>query len=252
MKVHLFRGPLPGRKVCGVLPVDDLQVHLRNTENLPGFLAVRADLLTRQPLNLLPRTGVDGACALACTGRPWNETCVLTNPSGLVTGLDKKPGPEQAITNICLAGACWFREPPPAGDTLEETLAAALAEGAVMAAELFTERAFIVCSAGEQLRACHHVLSGHFRPGVQGCSPKEGVFTQGSVHPSCSVGGTLWTAAGSSVGEGCHLENCVILEDAVVGPGCRLRNTLVEAGARVPAGTVMEDKYPSFLGECND
>lgn len=252
MKVHVFRKPFPGRRVCGVLPGDDLAAHLQRTDGLKGFLAVRDDLLTRQPLHLLPKRGVDGVCALGCTGRPWNATCVFTDPSGLVTGLDGKPGPEQARTNICLAGACWFREAPPLKNTLEETIAAALEGGAVIGAELFTERAFIVCSAEEQLHACHHVLSGHLIPGVAGCSPRNGVFTQGFVHPACSIRGTLWTAAGSSVGEGCSLENCVILENAVTGPGCRLKNTLVEEGARIPAGTVMEDKYPSFLGDFND
>jgi len=249
--IRFFRLPGPGREVCGVLPEDDLSAHLRGTDDRDGILAVRADLLTRQPLERLPRAGVDGVAALTCTGRPWNFTCVFTDPSGIVTALDGNPGPEHARTNICLAGACWFSKPVPLRATLEETLAAALDEGAVIGTELFTQKAFIVCSGEEQLRACHAVLSGHFRPGLAGCSPDDGVFTQGFVDPTCSVTGTLWTAAGSTVGEGCLLENCVVLDNAVVGPGCRLRNTLVEAGTRVPAGTVMEDKYPSFLGECN-
>lgn len=251
MEIHFFRTPGPGRAVCGVLPQDDLSARLGSTDSRGGFLAVRADLLTRQPLERLPRAGVDGVAALTCTGRPWNFTCVFTDPSGIITGLDGNPGPEHARTNICLAGACWFSTPPPLMATLEETLSAALAAGAVIGAELFIQRAFIVCSGEEQLRASHTVLSGHFNPGIAGCSPKNGTFTQGFVDPSCSIGGTLWTAAGSTVGEGCLLENCVVLDNAVVGPGCRLRNTLVEAGTRVPAGTVMEDKYPSFLGECN-
>lgn len=251
METLFFRLPGPGREVCGVLPEDDLSAHLRSMENQGGFLAVRADLLTRQPLERLPRAGLDGVAALTCTGRPWNFTCVFTDPSGIVTGLDRNPGPEHARTNIILAGACWFSKLPPLRSTLEETLAAALAAGAVIGAELFTQRAFIVCSGEEQLRACHTVLSGHFEPGLAGCAPKNGTFMQGFVDPTCTIGGTLWTAAGSTVGEGCLLENSVILDNAVVGPGCRLRNTLVEAGTRVPAGTVMEDKYPSFLGECN-
>jgi hypothetical protein len=251
METHFFRRPGPGREVCGVLPEDDLSVRLRSMKDQAGVLAVRADLLTRQPLERLPRAGLDGVAALTCTGRPWNFTCVFTDPSGIVTGLDRNPGPEQARTNICLAGACWFSKLPPLMATLEETIAAALAAGAVIGTELLPERAFIVCSGEEQLRACHTVLSGHFKPGLAGCSPKNGAFTQGFVDPSCSIEGTLWTATGSIVGEGCHLENCVVLDNAVTGPGCRLRNTLVEAGTRVPAGTVMEDKYPSFLGECN-
>jgi mannose-1-phosphate guanylyltransferase len=251
MEIHFFRMPGPGRAVCGVLPQDDLSARLASTESRGGFLAVRADLLTRQPLERLPRAGLDGVAALTCTGRPWNFTCVFTDPSGIITGLDRNPCPEHARTNICLAGACWFSTPPPLMATLEETLSAALAAGAVIGAELFTQRAFIVCSGEEQLRASHTVLSGHFKPDLAGCSPKNGTFTQGFVDPSCSIGGTLWTAAGSTIGEGCLLENCVVLDNAVVGPGCRLRNTLVEAGTRVPAGTVMEDKYPSFLGECN-
>lgn len=252
MEVRFFRRPGTGREVCGVLPEEDLLVHLRSMEDLGGVLAVRADLLTRQPLELLPRAGLDGVAALTCTGRPWNETCVFTDPSGLVTGLDRNPGPEQARTNICLAGACWFSGVPPLRATLEETLAAALEEGAVIRAELFTQRAFIVCSGEEQLRACHCVLSGLLKPGLAGCSPKNGAFTQGFVDPTCTVVGTLWTAIGSRVNSECMLENCVILSNAVVGSGCKLRNTLVEAGTRVPPGTVMEDKYPSFLGECND
>lgn len=246
--------PVVRRLVCGALPADDLAEHLerRGVNGLPGVLALRSDLFTRQPLEKLPDMSVDLVAALSCTGKPWSSLCVFTDPHGIVTGLDWNPSPENARTNLRLAGACWFREKPVQEESLEATVYTAFRDGAVLRAVLLPGYAFMVCSAEEQLRACHSVLSGHVDPGVRGCSPDRGVFIQGRVDPATVTTGTLWTAAGSVVEGDCRLENCVILQDAVVGRGCRLRNTLVETGVRVPEGTVLDDKYPSFLGECND
>lgn len=251
MRVASFRGSGPERRVCGVLPASDLALHLesRGIGSLPGVIAVRSDLLSRQPLEQLCDSSVDGAAALACTGKPWGAMCVFTDPHGLITGFERNPAPELARTNVVLAGACWFREEPEPGQSLEDTVETALNSGAVLKGVLLRGRAFIVCSGEEQLRASHALLSGLVVPGVHGCVAVNRAFIQGRLDPSVRVSGTLWTAPGSVVEPGCELENCVILEDTLIGRGCKLKNTLVEAGTRVPPGTVMEDKYPSFLGE---
>ncbi len=246
-----FEGSGADRSVCGTLPRHDMREHLerRCIGRLPGFLALRADLLTRQPLEQLADPSAHAVAALSCTGKPWSSLCVFTAPDGTVTGLDWRPSPENARTNLHLAGACWFREEPTVEGSLEETVVQAFRSGAVVRAVFHREPAFLVCSAEEQLRACHSVLSGRLEPGVRGCSPVNGAFIQGRMDPSTAVTGTLWTAPGSVVEGDCLLSNCVILQDAVVGRGSRLRNTLVEPGVRVPVGTVLEDKYPSFLGD---
>jgi hypothetical protein len=244
---------MPGepRQVCGVTPVDDLAPRLRGPrfDSLPGFLAVRDDLFTRQPLESLPRPGVDAVMALSCTAAPWNSLCVFTDPDGTVTRLDPFPTPERAGTNLRLAGACWFSRKPPSTGSLEDDVRHCLDRGGVIRAVLPPGRAFLVCSREEQLRACHAVLSGLVVPGVAGCEPLDGMFIQGDVAPSAALSGTVWTAPGSVVEDCCRLENCVILPGAVVGRGSRLRNALVDPGVRVPPDTDLEDKYPSFPGE---
>ena len=251
MNTLFFRNPGPVRQVCGAAPLDDLHLHLerRGIKGLPGVIALRSDLLTRQPLELLPRSDADGVAALATTGKPWASLCVLTDPKGFIIGFERNPCPELAETNLCVAGACWFADKPKHHDSLEETIIRSHESGARLRALLLPGKAFIVGSAGEQLRACHNMLSGRVVPPVAGCEPCNGTFIQGEVHRSARVEGTLWTAPGSRVEEDCVLENCVVLENAVAGRGSRLRNALVEAGARVRPGTIMEEKYPSFLGE---
>lgn len=251
MKISLLNGE-GNRKVCGVFPEEDLIPHLERIGigSCSGFLLLRSDLLTRQPLHLLgTNDDTDGTAALTVTGKPWNHLCVLTDPEGLITGFQRNPTPDGAETNLCLAGACWFRECREARNDLEETVIAAFEAGARIRAMLLPERAFIVCSAEEQLRASHWVLTGGASPPVPGCEPDRGRFIQGEVHENTQLRGTLWTEPGSRVEEGCCLENCVILENAVVGRGSRLRNAVVEAFGKIRPGTVMEDKYPSFLGE---
>lgn len=231
--------------------MDDLKPRFRGArfDSLPGFLSVRDDLFTRQPLESLPRPGADAVLALSPTGAPWNSLCVFTDPDGTVNHLDPFPPPERAGTNLRLAGACWFAGKPSGAGSLEDEVGNCLDRGGVVRAVLLPGKAFFVCSREEQLRACHAVLSGLAVPGVAGCEPRNGRFIQGRVSPSAILLGTVWTAPGSIVEEDSRLENCVILPGAVVGRGSRLRNALVDPGVRVPPGTDLEDKYPSFPGE---
>ncbi len=251
MKLIVHRVPGETRRVCGVTPMEDLKAWLAGPrfDSLPGFLAVREDLFTRQALESLPRPGADAVPALAPTATPWNSLCVFTAPDGTVTRLDPSPPPERAGTNLRLAGACWFPEMPPDAGSLEELVAGCLDRGDRVRAVTLSGKAFLVCSREEQLRACHAVLSGLTVPGVAGCKPLNGRFIQGTTAPSAVFSGTVWTAPGSIVEEDCSLENCVILPGAVVGRGSRLRNTLVDPGVRVPPGTDLENKHPSFLGD---
>jgi len=239
-------------RICGTTALEDLLLHLKRSgikevhtfdtpfeevrERLGSpWLAAWSGMITRQsPMELAARAGAypgGNAASLSCSGEPWRHTTVLTGPEGEITRREKNPPPENAETNLCFSGLVLVRE-----------------EGFDPVNPLEDSRAFHIPGYWMEPRdresyllACHHILSGDVVPwhGPGGGKP-----------PShCLVKGTLWLGKGCVIGEGCTLENCVIMDGAAVGFGSQLKNCLVNPGAVVKPGTVMNDKYLTLLGE---
>ena len=59
----------------------------------------------------------------------------------------------------------------------------------------------------------------------------------------CTVAGTVQRSVlfeGVEVRRGAEITDAVILPRAVIGAGCRLRGVIVDSGARIPDGTVID------------
>ncbi|MBK79966.1 MAG: glucose-1-phosphate adenylyltransferase [Gammaproteobacteria bacterium] len=65
------------------------------------------------------------------------------------------------------------------------------------------------------------------------------LLAHGSIAGGASVSRSV-VCGGARVGPGSELVNAVVLPRASIGEGCRLVNVIVDAGVRVPAGTVVE------------
>lgn len=219
------------------------------------FLVVYGDNLSRQeftPLvDLQYRTGAEVAMALSPTGQPSRKGIVLTDPYGTVTAFREKPPDEVAESNLansglyyCLASAIEGLEDGEFCDFGHDLFPRMLEQGRKLAADTTGGYTRDIGTWKDYLLACHDVLSGRVRPYAPDAVPDEGILVEnGQSLRGTVLNGTLWAEAGSSIGEGCILENCVLLSNASVGRECSLRNTLVMPGSSVPDGTVADDKY---------
>jgi len=253
--------------ICGCNPFDDLVSHLKRSgieniftdseresslvkrtsyshvTNLLGdtWLAAYEGMITRQDPGDLAwsasRWGSGNAASLACSGEPWKHLTVLTDKTGSVQSCEKNPSPELARTNLCFSGLVLVKGE---GFNPEKPLG-----GHNTSAFLVPGYWNILSDRESYLLAAHHILSGRVSP-WPGAKP---VVLNSAIPQSCSVSGTLWVGEGCSVGENCVMENCVIMDHSVVGGGSFLRNCLVSPGASVRPGTLIEDKYLTFLGE---
>lgn len=219
------------------------------------FLVVYGDNLTRQPvkplLELHGKTGAEVTISLTPTGEPSTKGIVLSDPRGLVTCFREKPPNELAESNLANSGIYVCRDSVVRdledgefcdfGHTLFPNM---LESGRRIAADTTGGYIRDIGTSESYLLACHDVLSGRVAPYLA-----EPVFREGRLienrqsYRGIAITGTFWAEEGSKIGEGCHLENCVVLSGAVVEPGCRLKNTLVLPGSRVPGGTESDDKY---------
>ncbi len=253
MNCYVFQGrDTAFPRVCGTTALKDLKDHLAGCglgqifdfhtpfeevrERLGSpWLAAWSGMITRQsPAELAARAAEHpggNAASLSCSGEPWKHTVVLTGQRGEVTRWEKNPPPENAETNLCFSGFVIVR-----------------GEGFDPLRPLDGARAFHVPGYWMEPRdresyllACHHILSGEVMP-WQGSAGED-------APPHCVTRGTLWLGKGCVIGEGCTLENCVIMDGAVVGSGSNLKNCLVNPGAVVKPGTVLNDKYLTLLGE---
>lgn len=253
-------------EICGVEPLHDLALHLRNSgmENIYSdsdgispivkqmkfadaesllerpWLAAYEGAITRQsPLELMGKAdsrGFSRCLSLACSGKPWKHATVLTGAEGEIQSIEAHPSPENAATNLCFSGLVLVDDTgfDPDFPASREGCAAFLLEGYWS----------LPMDREEYLRTAHEILSGR----VSGW-PMKDPRQEPRLPGSCAVTGTLWLGEDTAVGENCSFENCVIMDGASIGSGSRLRNCLVSPGASVKPGTVIDDKYLTLLGE---
>lgn len=223
------------------------------------FLVVYGDNLTRQPvaplLDLHRRSGAEVTISLSPTGDPSSKGIVLTRPDGRVTSFREKPPDEVAESNLASSGTYVCRSSAVRGlpdgefcDFGRDLFPSMLERGAVLAADTVGGYIRDIGTPKDFLLACHDILSGRFSPYGGSSRIRDGklIDIEGSL-PDITLSGTFWAEKGSSIGEGCVLENCVVLSDASVGCNCRLKNTLVMPGSEVPDGTRADDKYISIF-----
>ncbi len=75
------------------------------------WIAAFESVITRQSPVLLRKKAIAAkaisAVSLACSGRPWLHTAVLTDSRGAVQTAEDNPAPDNALTNLCFSGLVW-------------------------------------------------------------------------------------------------------------------------------------------------
>jgi len=223
---------------------------------LPGgpFLLCTAGSIRRtDPAPLLRISGGRAAVAVALAPRSLaGGQPVLTSPDGSIAACGKGAS---GLTNACDSGL-WLCGDGFAGlGCLDSADTASILQklhcrGALLVAEVCPGYTRRPGTPEEFLRACGEILCGTVPwpaelPGPPGVLLEDPSSLPGDVR----VAGFLWVRTGVVVGEGCGLENCVLLSGSRIGAGCRLRNCLVLPGASVPEGTEASDKYIRTFGK---
>jgi|GEM_PF-1584546 len=266
----------PGKRndfpdICGTTPLRDIVFHLQSLgiseifcSEDPGcggvsvmsyqsarphlgseWFAAWAGCITRQSPIALRESALTSAarCAisLSCSAKPWEHLSVLTDGMGFVEKIENNPPPENAETNLCFSGFLWTNcEAYDPVDLLQlATTKAVLLPGYWRCPD----------SRENYLLTVHDILRREVTPWPHLQIPEHGVVVNSQLPADIEVYGTLWIGRNCRVGEGCILENCVILDGSAVGGKSSLRNCLVMPGMRIPGGTVQNNKYLSFPGD---
>ena len=260
-------------RVCGVDTLQDLVQHLLRSgikeihSDFPGdlefatvsefnsirsilgtdwFAAYHMGLSRQNPLELREKGknfGAPLALSLACTAKPWENTTVFTGPGGVIQSAETNPPPENSGTNLCFSGLVWVgtEDFQPLEPWNNPGSSAFLLPG-------YWKK---ISGKDDFLTAFYDVLTGQVEPWPLSSVAGNGRFAESPVPDSCLCHGVLWLGKNCSIGEGCELENCVILNGSRIGQGAKLRNCLVLEGSKVAPGTVRDDKYLTMLGEIN-
>ncbi|MBD3278736.1 MAG: NTP transferase domain-containing protein [Candidatus Aegiribacteria sp.] len=219
------------------------------------FLVVYGDNLFRQPIAPLVEKhrelSAEITVALSPTGRPSGKGIVLTAPNGMITSFREKPPDETAESNLANSGL-YICSRTAVGDLEEDRFydfgnslfPEMLQSGRTLAAEIPGGYTRDIGTLKSFLLACHHVLSGKVQPlePVPGLSGGRLIENEQSWE-AIELLGTFWAERNSEIKSGCVLENCVIMDSAVVQWNCSIKNALVLPGSTVPEGTVADDKY---------
>lgn len=161
-------------------------------------------------------------------------TPVLTDPRGVITSTVC-----EGMTNLRDSGV-WTVRAGSAGLLGAASPRAALRGARSALAELLPGRTRTVRRADDFLLLCNEVQNGLYPCGVPG------VLHGGLLPEGTSVTGTCWVHD-SVVGDGCRLENVVIIGGSRIGRGCRIRNALLD-GARVPPDSDLWDRALKVIG----
>lgn len=219
------------------------------------FLVVYGDNLTRQPVQPLLKKhrelSAELTVALSPTGRPSGKGIVLTDSKGRITSFREKPPNETAESNlansglyVCSSSAVKELTEGDYCDFGNHLFPRMLSGDRTLAAEIPGGYTRDIGTLKSFLLACHHVLSGRVSPfePVPGISGGRLIENKQSWE-NIQLTGTFWAERNSYVHSGCTLENCVVMDSAVIQWNCRLKNTLVLPGSTVSENTVADDKY---------
>lgn len=223
------------------------------------FLVIYGDNLSRQPVeplyNVHSRLDSEITIALSPTGDPSSKGIVLTEPDGRISRFREKPPPELAESNmansgmyICRSSAVSYLENGIFSDFSLDVFPKLLEDGRMLAAEIPGGYTRDIGTLESYLIACHDILSGYIEPFVMPEGMKNGILIENEQsYENIEISGTLWVQKGTSIGNGCSLENCVILSGANVGRNSMLKNTLVLPESEVIERTIADDKYLSIF-----
>ncbi len=222
------------------------------------FAVVYGSYLSRQPLAPLlaahERLDAEITLALAPSGQSGEKELVLTTPEGLVSEFLGKSSADGILTNLANSGIHICRKSAVENitegeycDFSEDIFPRLLDRGARIAADTPSGYTRNVATLKDYLLACYDALSGAVQPWFGPPLPNDGILVRGNVHPDCASRGILWVGQDSRIESGCSLENCVVMNNAVIGKGSHLRNTLVLPGSVVEPGTCCDDKYLSII-----
>ncbi|MCK5116555.1 MAG: NDP-sugar synthase [Candidatus Aegiribacteria sp.] len=219
------------------------------------FLVVYGDTLTRQPvaplMELHRRLDSEVTIALAPTGEPSSKGIVLTEPDGTVSYFREKPPDEIAESNlansglyICRYSAVEHLREGEFSDFGMNIFPKLLNEGRVLAADTPGGYTRDIGTGKSYLIACHDVLSGRLTSYACTGNIMNGMLIENTQsYDNIELKGTFWAEKGANISEGCSLENCVVLSDAVIGTDCALKNVLVMPRSKIPKRTIADDKY---------
>ena len=222
------------------------------------FAVVHGSYLSRQPLAPLlaahRRLDAEITLALAPAGQQSEKELVLTTPEGFVSELPEKSSADGILTNLASSGIHICRKSVVENltegeycDLSKDVFPGLLSRGARFAADTPSGYSRNISTLKDYLLACYDILSGAVDPWFGTHLPEDGKLVQGDIHPDCTLKGILWLREGAVIESGCFLENCVVMNNAVIGEGSHLRNTLVLPGSIVEPGTCCDDKYLSII-----
>lgn len=195
----------------------------------------------------LTRRGGD----LLVASHPSSSTCdrLSTTPDGRVCGFSGI-----SDSNLCDSGVWLIRRSVAAAAaracwaTPGTFLRAMLETGAGIYSESFCSYCRIVTAPSDFLLLCGEVLDGRASPPCRTAGSRIVTDPCATVAPDSHISGLAWIAAGAVIEKSCRIENCAILEEAVIGAGATVRNALVLPGARIPPGADLSDKYLKTIG----
>lgn len=95
--------------------------------------------------------------------------------------------------------------------------------------------------AEQLLIATQAVLSGLVKTATPGIAVGEGT----SVAPSAWMNDQTAIGRGCRIGEGAHLENCILMDNVTIGDRARLSNVIVDEGATIEDETAIEGRGPA-------
>jgi mannose-1-phosphate guanylyltransferase len=182
------------------------------------------------------RKAADVSLALTRVKDPTLYGVVETGPDGRVRKFVEKPSWDEVESNTINAGAYLFERQIitriPAGTiySLERSLfPQLLLEGKRLFGYVSTGYWIDIGTVEKYLQVHLDLL-------------KEGKPLRGKgavVHPLAHLGGRVCLGSRVRVGKGARLEDCVVLDGAVIGDGARLERCVVGPGCRVGAGAVL-------------
>jgi len=210
------------------------------------FLMLNGDILTdldvTAQLALHEARGARGTLALTPVEDPSAYGLVRTREDGAVTGFVEKPSPDQIDTRNISAGIYVLER-----DVLELL---ELGRRASIERDVFPrlvgdglygyvgEGYWLDIGTPERyLQGTADILAGRVETEVVGPAL---IASDAVLAPTARVGEGVVLGAGVTVGADCVVERAVVLEGATVGDSCRLRDCVIDAGAQLGAGTVVD------------
>ncbi|MET0817016.1 MAG: NDP-sugar synthase [Solirubrobacteraceae bacterium] len=210
------------------------------------FLMLNGDVLTdldvSAQLALHEARGAQATLALTPVEDPSAYGLVRTREDGEVTGFVEKPSPDQIDTRNISAGIYVLErdvlellEPGRRASIERDVFPRLVGDGLY---GYVGEGYWLDIGTPERyLQGTADILAGNVETEVVGPAL---IAADAVLAPTARVGDGVVLGAGVTVGADCVVERAVVLDGATLGDSCRLRDCVIDAGARLGAGTVID------------